>query len=62
MHLVIHFDSYKQYKFSLKMPPEKIQSDDNQSGLTAVNSDNKSKSNAKVPGFEDNSSEATKSL
>ena len=44
------------------MPPEKIQSDDNQSGLTAVNSDNKSKSNAKVPGFEDNSSEATKSL
>ncbi len=42
------------------MPPEKIQSNDNQSGLTAVNSDNKSKSNAKVPGFEDNSSEATK--
>jgi hypothetical protein len=40
------------------MPPEKIQSDENQSDLTSVNSDNKSKSNAKVPGFEDNRLEA----
>jgi len=40
------------------MPPEKIQSDENQSDLTSVNSDNTNKSNAKVPGFEDNRPEA----
>ena len=40
------------------MPPEKIQSDENQSDLTSVNSDNTNKSNAKVPGFGDNRPEA----
>jgi hypothetical protein len=38
--------------------PSKIHSDENQSNLSSVNTDNKSKSNAKVPGFVDNRPEA----
>ena len=40
------------------MPPEKIQSDENESNLSSVNTDNKSKSTAKFSGFVDNRHEA----